>query len=158
MKRFLSLLMLSCAIGCGGGKPDSPGSAEKSQPGQSAPLAMPTGKPSAEEAVSTIRQFFSQPGVGFSNVQIEKISEAVEAPPEAGLGWGEVWVYAVTMHCEFLGDRQLNKDWLVLMNRENGRATVKDYYHNLERVQFSPLGKDWFVSKGFADPDVVHDD
>ena len=39
----------------------------------------------------------------------------------------------------------------------DGKATVKDYYHNLERVEQSPFGKEWFARKGFADPVIVHE-
>ena len=62
------------------------------------------------------------------------------------------------MNCNnVIGERQQNKNWLVLIGRENGRATVKDYFCNVERVEQSALGGEWFAKKGFAAPGIEQD-
>jgi hypothetical protein len=155
MKRLMSLLLFGCAVGCGGNQPAAPVAESQSSP-RSAPVVA-TGKPSTDEAISSIREYFSTPVCGFSNIQVEKISDPVEAPKQAA--GDDAWVCSVTMNCNnVIGCPQQNKNWLVLMSRDHGRVTVKDHYHNLERLEQSPLGKQWFAQKGFPEPVVVHQD
>ena len=88
-------------------------------------------------------------------MQIEKVSEPVEAPRNAIQGAGDVWVCSVTMSSnDVFGNKQLNKNWLVLIGRDNGKPTVKQYYNNLEGVETSAIGKEWFVKKGFPTPEI----
>ena len=152
MKRISTLLFLF-AIGCGG--QTSQPTENKVQPAVEAPLA--TGKPNPEEAVASIREFFMDPGagVGFLKIDIDKVSEPVVAPRELVPGGGEAWAYSVSMTCEnVVGDKQQNKNWLIVIGRERGKATVKDYFNDLTRLSNSPVGKDWFAKNGFGEPTI----
>ena len=146
MKRYLSLLVVLFAMGCGQSK--SPTSDKTGGEPE-----MPAGKPSSDETIASVRDFFAE--CGLSNVQIEKVSEPVEAPRNAIQGAGDVWVCSVTMTSnDVFGNKQLNKNWLVLIGRDNGKPTVKQYYNNLEGVETSAIGKEWFVKKGFPTPEI----
>jgi hypothetical protein len=45
---------------------------------------------------------------------------------------------------------QQNKNWLIVIGREAGKAKVKDYYNDPTRMANSPVGRDWFAKNGFA--------
>lgn len=153
MKRT-SLLFLLFAIGCGGSPSSQPADNAK-QPIAGAPA--PTGTPNADEAIATIREYFTDPGagVGFLKVDVEKVSEPVPAPRELVPGGGEAWAYSVTMTCEnVVGDKQQNKNWLIVIGRDAGKATVKDYFNDLTKMSKSPVGKEWFAKTGFAEPTI----
>ena len=151
MKRTSALLLLF-AIGCGGSKPSQPAE-NKDQPVAAAPVE----KPNADEAIASIREYFTDPGagVGFLKVEVDKVSEPVPAPRELVPGGGDAWAYSVTMTCEnVVGDRQQNKNWLIVIGRDRGKATVKDYYNDLTRMANSAVGKEWFAKNGFAEPTI----
>ncbi len=156
MKRFYLFVLFSFAIGCGS-KPSSP-TAATNEPAAPARVATTCGKPSADEAAASIREYFTDPGVGCSDVQIETLSEPVEAPVVVRPGTNEAWFFSTTMTCNnVVGEKLKNKDCLLLIARENGRPTVKECYNCLERLQQSPVGKEWFTSKGFAEPAIVNE-
>ena len=158
MKRVIAMISMVFAVGCGGSPSNGPAADNKTSSTSGVAASSAEGKPSSEEATNTIREFFSGPSVGFSNVEVEKVSDPVETPKSFSQSWGDVWIYCVTMTCKnVVCEKQKNKDWLVFINRENGKATVKDYYGNLEKVEKSPLGKSWFVQKGLPDPTVIDD-
>jgi hypothetical protein len=88
-------------------------------------------------------------------VEVDKVSEAVVAPKELVPGGGEGWAYSVSMTCEnVVGDKQQNKNWLVVIGRDRGKVKVKDYYNDLTKMANSPVGKDWFAKNGFAEPTI----
>ena len=148
MKRYLSLLVVLFAMGCGS-QPTSP----KSEKTGDESASLPAGKPSPDETIASVRDFFAE--CGLSNLQVEKVSEPVEAPRNAIQGTGDVWVCSVTMSSnDVFGNKQLNKNWLVMIGRDHGKPTVKQYYSNLEGVVNSPLGMEWFAKKGFPTPEV----
>ena len=158
MKR-VSLFLLLFAIGCGGNQPASPKADSAPPSGNASASANPAtvGKPSEDEAVASIREYCTDPGsgVGYLNVDVEKVSAAVEAPKEVAAGTGEAWAYSVDMTCEsIVGDKLHAKNWLMLIGRENGKVKVKDCYHDLERASTSPLGKDWWAKNGFPEPSI----
>ena len=154
MKYSTTFLVFAFAVGCNDAKPAA--TTDAAQSGTQSPT---TGKPNTDETVASIREYFSGPEVGFTNVQVEKVSDPVEAPKQVVEGLGEAWVCSVTMNCNnVIGEHQQNKNWLVLINRENGHATVKDHYYSLERVENSPLGKEWFAQKGFPTPAIEQPD
>jgi hypothetical protein len=152
-----SVLMLVFAVGCGS-KPSQPSSGDANQqPGVAAHAPTTMGKPNPDETVALIREFFTDParGVGFLNVQVEQVSEAVPAPKELVPGGGEGWAYSVNMTCEnVVGDRMHNKNWLVVIGRDAGKARVKDYYNDLTKMSNSPVGKEWFAKNGFGEPTI----
>jgi hypothetical protein len=153
MKRT-SVLLLLFALGCGGSQPTPPDAGKQVQPA-AAPL--PTGKPNAEEAIASIREYFTDPGsgTGYLRVDVDKVSEPVAAPSALVPGGGEAWAYSVTMTCEnVVGDRQHNKNWLIVIGRDRGKATVKDYFNDLTRMANSPVGKEWFAKNGFGEPTI----
>ena len=83
------------------------------------------------------------------------MSEPVDAPKELVPGGGEAWACSVNMTCEnVFGDKQQNRNWLVVIGRDGGKAKVKDYYNDLTRMANSPVGKDWFAKNGFAEPTI----
>lgn len=150
MKRTALLLILA-AVGCG----TSPAPSEPT--GHQAPPALPaattSGTPSESEAVASIREYFTDPGMGWSNVEVMQVSAPVEAPKAAAPGVSELWAYSVTMTGDnVVNERVLNKNWLVLIGRENGKPKVTDCFNSLERVAASPLGKDWWAKSGLPEP------
>jgi hypothetical protein len=157
MKYTTAMVLFAFTMGCDGSKPSAP-TAEKPGSLSLASSFPTTGKPNRDEVVASINEFFSGPGAGFTNVRVETVSDPVDAPPTVVRDMGEAWVCSMTMTCNnVIGDRQQNKNWLVLIGRENGRATVKDYFCNLERIEQSALGGVWFASKGFAAPGIEQD-
>jgi hypothetical protein len=151
MKR-VSLLFLTFAIGCGSSQSSAPSTGSKQQPAATTEVAA-TGKPSSDEAIDSIREYFTDrgAGVGYQKVDVERVSDPVEAPKDVG----EAWAFSVTMKCEsILGDTLHNKNWLVLIGREQGKAKVKQVYNDLNRIAESPLGKEWFVKSKFPEPSV----
>jgi hypothetical protein len=146
MKR-VALFLLVFAAGCGG-KP-APEAPEAKSPTVGGPAPTTAGKPSEDEAAASIKEYFTDPGMGWSNVEVKELSAPVAAPADAG----DLWAYSVTMTCDnVVGDKMLNKNWLILIGRENGKPRVKDYYQSLERVAGSPLGKEWFAKSGLPEP------
>jgi hypothetical protein len=154
MKRASILFTVLIAVGCGG-KP-APSTGEQQQAGGSTTQPATTaGKPSEAEALASIREYFSNPGSGWSNVEVVAVSVPVEAPKEAAPGVSELWAYSVTMTCDnVIGEKMLNKNCLILIGREYGKPSVKDYFNSLERVAASPLGKDWWAKSGLPEPVV----
>lgn len=147
--------MLLFAIGCGGSQPTQPAGGDNSNQNGAAPA--PAVKPNADEAVASIREYFTDPGtgVGFLKVEVEKVSEPVAAPRELAPDGAECWAYSVNMTCEnIVGDKQQNKNWLIVIGRDQGKARVKDYYHDLTKMANSPVGKDWFAKNGFVEPTI----
>jgi hypothetical protein len=153
MKRASLFLFILAAVGCGG-KP-APSTGEQQQAGSSALPATTAGKPSEAEALASIREYFSNPSCGWSNVEVVAVSAPIEAPKEAAPGVSELWAYSVTMTCDnVIGDKMLNKNCLILIGREHGKPSVKDYFNSLERVAASGLGKDWWAKSGLPEPVV----
>lgn len=149
MKR-ISLAMLAFAIGCGGGNQSKTPTAENGQPANATSAAATT-RPSEAEAAAIIRDYLTDPasGVGFQNIELEKVSQPLEAPKEVG----DAWVYSVSMKCEsVIGDKLHNKNWLILVGHQDGKVKVKECYHNLERIKESPLGNDWWAKSGLPEP------
>ncbi len=152
MKRTSTLLLLF-ALGCGGSQP-TPNAARQDQP---TAMPLPTGKPNAEETIASIREYFTDPGTGtgYLKVDVDKVSEPVAAPKELVPGGGEAWAYSVTMTCEnVVGDKQQNKNWLIVIGRDHGKARVKDYFNDLTKMANSPVGKEWFAKNGFGEPTI----
>jgi hypothetical protein len=150
MKRVALILFLT-AIGCGKSS-NTPESQDHSTPNTTA-APTTSGKPSDSEAITSIREYFTDPGMGWSNVEVMQVSAPVEAPKEAAPGMSELWAYSVTMTGEnVIGEKVLNRNWLVLIGRENGKPKVKDCFNSLERVTASPLGKDWWAKSGLPEP------
>jgi hypothetical protein len=153
MKRVL-IVVVAFAIGCNGSQPSQPKTPQNSDSTSAAPAkAFPSaGKPSEEEAVASIREYFTAPGsgAGFLSVEIERISAPIDTPKEHG----DTWAYSVSLKGESLvgGMTIHHKNWVVLVGREDGRTRVKDYYHTLERAANSPLGKDWWAKSGLPSP------
>lgn len=111
--------------------------------------------PSTNEAIDSIRDFFTDSGIGLSNVEVENVSAPVEAPNESVQGSSKVWACSVTLKCDnVIGEKQLNKNWLVLIGREQGKARVASYYKSLTEISESKLGKEWFAKSGFAEPSI----
>jgi hypothetical protein len=155
VKRISALFLGFAIIGCGSKATQPAGEGDKNQQPVAAVVA--TGKPNSDEAIASIREYFTDPagGVGFLNVEVEKVSEAVAAPRELVPGGGEGWAYSVSMTCEnVVGDKQQNKNWLVVIGRDSGKVKVKDYYNDLTKMVNSPVGKDWFAKNGFAEPTI----
>jgi hypothetical protein len=149
MKR-ISLAMLAFAIGCGGEKPSQTPTNENGHSAQTT-AAIPVEKPSTAEAIASIQAFLTDPaaGVGFQNVEVETVSQPLAAPKEAGDGW----VYSVSLKCDnILGDKLHHKNWLLLVDRQDGKVKVKECYHNLERIKQSPLGSEWWAKSGLPEP------
>jgi hypothetical protein len=157
MKFATTIALFAFIVGCDGAKPSAPAT-EKPGPESLAKPFPTTGKPNRDEAVDCIREFFSGPGAGFTNVRVETVSEPIDAPPTIVHEVGEAWVCSMSMTCNnVIGEHQQNRNWLILIVRENGRATVKDYFCNLERIEQSALGGEWFAQKGFAAPGIAED-
>jgi hypothetical protein len=150
VKKYCALLFVF-AIGCGSKSNQPPG-------GDAQPAAAPVaGKPNPDETIASIREYFTDPayGVGFHSVQVEKVSDPVDAPKELVPGGGEAWACSVSMTCEnVFGDKQQNRNWLVVIGRDGGKAKVKDYYNDLTKMANSPVGKEWFAKNGFAEPTI----
>lgn len=154
MKRVSLFLLLAAAVGCGG-KPADPTGDNKAQPGDAQAAATTAGKPTEAEAIASIREFFTDPGMNWKNVEVMSVSPPVEAPKEAAPGVSELWAYSVTMTGDnVIGEKVLNKNWLILIGRENGKPRVKHCFNSLERVASSPLGKEWWAKSGLPEPVV----
>ncbi len=154
MKR-VSLMMLAFVIGCGGSQTGAPSPESNTPSAENASSATSsTGKPSEDEAIESIREFFTDPSqaIGFLKCDVEKISAPIETPKEVLNG--ETWAFSVTVKGKSLvGDTDiLHRNWLILIGRENGKAKVKEYFHSLERVANSPLGKEWWAKTGLPEP------
>jgi hypothetical protein len=153
MKRAY-VLVFAFAMGCGGNPPSQPKAQQSSESSSTAPANAITsaGKPSEEEAIATIREYFAAPdsGAGFLNVEVEKISAPIDTPKEQG----DTWAYSVSLKGESMvgGMTIHHQNWVVLVGREDGRTKVKDYFHTLERAANSPLGKDWWAKSGLPAP------
>ena len=152
MKR-ISALVLVFAIGCGSSSSPTTSGDAKGQAAATAPEVMPN----RDEAIASIREFFTDPGggVGYLKVDVEQVSDAIPAPRELVPGGGSGWAFSVNMSCEnVVGDRQQNRNWLIVIGREQGKAKVKDYYNDLTRMANSPAGRDWFAKSGFGEPTI----
>lgn len=157
MKRFSSLLLI-LIVGCSASSPTSNKEHPSSSPASSeATMAVTTGKPSLDETKESIRDFFTDPcmGVCYSKVEIQSISEPIQAPAALIQDNSQAWGCSVTMTCaSILGDQIINKNWIILIGRENGKAKVKDYYNNLMRLTSSPAGKEWVAQNKFSEPTI----
>ena len=123
MKRVIAILGLAIlTVGCG----------TKSLENPIANQSTPTGKPAADEAKACIITYLNQ--CGWKDVDLAKVVEEPAVPAEAK-SYDESWAFTFTaQYTNVVGERQTSENWMAVVRRSEGKATVKCCFDESRRL------------------------
>ncbi|HEX3148388.1 MAG TPA: hypothetical protein VHR66_09915 [Gemmataceae bacterium] len=123
MMRGLAFCCLTIlAVGCDDNSLEKP-TAEQSTP---------AGKPGADEAKACIVMYLNQ--CGWKDVDLARVTEEPSVPAEAK-SYDEVWAFTFTaQYTNVVGERQTSENWIAVVRRSEGKATVKCCFDESRRL------------------------
>jgi hypothetical protein len=123
MKRAIAFVTLTLlAAGCG----------DTTKPPAEANSAGPTGKPALEETRSCINVYLAQ--FGWEEIALTAIADCPQLPSGAQVS-GDAWAYTFTAtYKNILGERLTSENWVAVVERIDGRPTVKNCFDSTNHL------------------------